>query len=93
MRLLDTILNIVFPVNCISCGESGKELCLGCISEFPVAERESAQWIFPLYDYRHPPVKKALWLVKNKKKKRNAGVFSGIFFGEKKEQLSQLSLI
>jgi len=91
MSFLNTILNIVFPVNCIVCGKSGQELCLECISGCPEAERESAEWIFPLYDYRHPPIKKAIWLLKYKGKKRFTKIFAEIMYGRIIEELSDLA--
>ena len=58
MNILNTILDIVFPVNCIFCKKRGEDFCIDCINSAKDAERESAKWIFPLYDYRHPPIKK-----------------------------------
>ncbi len=93
MSLIDTILNIVFPSKCVSCGKSGTDFCFDCIVYSPVAERESADWIFPLYDYRHPPIKKALWLLKYKGKKRLANVFAEAMHGKMLEELSELSFL
>ncbi len=90
MRFLNTILNIVFPVNCISCGTPGADLCAGCISNFPQAERENEKWIFSLYDYRHPPIKKALWLFKYNGKKNLAAIFAEVLYGKIIEELSDL---
>ena len=80
MRIFNTILNILFPVNCISCKKSGELLCISCLSDFPLAERETLNWVFPLYDYRHPAIKKSLWLLKYKGKKRLANVFAEIIY-------------
>ena len=66
MCFLNTILDIVFPVHCVSCGKEGSDLCLKCLLDSPPAERESANWIFPLFDYRHLPIKKSIWLLKYK---------------------------
>ena len=93
MNLLDTILNVVFPVNCLSCGKEGSDLCLRCLSDSPAAERESANWIFPLFDYRHIPVKKSIWLLKYKGKKRIAGIFAEVMYGKIIEELSELSVM
>jgi len=93
MNLLDTILNVVFPVNCLSCGKEGSDLCLRCLSDSPAAERESANWIFPLFDYRHIPVKKSIWLLKYKSKKRIAGIFAEVMYGKIIEELSELSVM
>ncbi len=93
MRFLNTILDIVFPVKCILCGKNGVDLCLGCLKDAPAAERESAKWIFPLYDYRHPAIKKSLWLLKYKSKKRLAKVFAEIIYEKMLEELSELSVL
>ena len=91
MRFLNTILDIIFPAKCLSCGLSGAELCLRCLSDSGSAERESAEWIFPLYDYRHPPIKKALWLFKYNGKKRLAHIFAEVVHEKILEELSDLS--
>ena len=93
MGFLNTILDIVFPVKCIACGKNGVDLCLSCLSEAPGAERESAKWIFPLYDYRHPTIKKSLWLLKYKGKKRLANIFAEIIYDKILEELSDLSML
>jgi len=93
MSFSDTILNIVFPVNCISCGKTGNDICIECLGTFPVAERESAKWIFPLFEYRHPLIKKSIWLLKYKGKKRIAKIFAEVLYGKILEELSDLTLL
>lgn len=68
-------------------------MCLTCLSGAPEAERESAKWIFPLYDYRHGAVKKSLWLFKYKGKKRLANIFAEILYEKILEELSDLSVM
>lgn len=93
MRFLNTILDLIFPVDCVSCGFSGSELCKNCLSKSPPAERESAEWIYPMYDYRHKPLKDALWLLKYKGKKRLANIFAQVMYGRIQEELSDLSVM
>ena len=93
MRFLDTILDIVFPAKCISCGKSGSDLCVLCLSDAGTAERETADWIFPLYDYRHPIIKKSLWLLKYSGKKRLVSVFAENIYDKIIEELSEMSLL
>ena len=88
MSFLNTILNLVFPINCICCGKNNVNLCIKCMSSFPEAERESLEWVFPLYDYRHPPVKKAIRLLKYKGKREFAKIFAEIIYGRIMEELS-----
>ncbi|MCX6752216.1 MAG: hypothetical protein NTZ87_01815 [Candidatus Nomurabacteria bacterium] len=93
MRFLNTILDIIFPAKCISCNQAGVDLCINCLSDSPLAERETAKWIFALYDYRHPPVKKALWFLKYKGKKRLANIFAEVLYDKISEELADLSLM
>lgn len=93
MGLFNTILNIIFPAKCISCGKNGEDFCIKCLSDSPIAERESAKWIFPLYDYRHPPIKKTLWFLKYKGKKRLASSFAEVLYGKIIEELSEMSVM
>ncbi len=90
MRILDTILNLVLPAHCVACGKTGTDLCRECLSNFPPAERETANWIFPLFDYHHAPVKKSIWLLKYKNRKRLARVFADVLYGKIMEELSDI---
>lgn len=90
MGIINTILDILFPSHCLSCGKSGVDLCLACLSECPPAERECAKWIFPIYDYRHPPIKKSIWLLKYKSKKRITKVFAEVMYPRILEELGDL---
>ena len=91
--ILDSVLDMVFPARCIVCNRAGLDLCEACLNEAPEAERESAKWIFPLYDYRHPTIKKSLWLLKYRGKKRLARVFAENIYSKITEELSELSLL
>ena len=80
MLYLNTILDLIFPVNCICCGQNGQYICFECLSRSKNAVRECPDWIFPLYDYRHPPVKKAVWLLKYKSKRQIAKIFAEVLY-------------
>lgn len=91
--ILEQTLNLIFPAKCISCGKTGTDLCRNCLSETRAAERESAEWIFPIYDYREPVIKKSLWLLKYSGKKKLARVFAEIIYEKIMEELSELSVM
>jgi len=93
MRFLNTILDIVFPARCVLCGKTGVDLCRECLKDARGAERESAKWIFPLYDYRDKSIKKSLWLLKYKGRKRLASVFAENIYEKILEELSELSVM
>lgn len=93
MDILSTILEIIFPTYCLSCGQRGAELCLNCLAESPEAERECAEWIFPLFDYRHPPVKKSVHSLKYKGRRGLARIFAEAMYGRILEEVSDLSIM
>ena len=93
MNFLSTILDIIFPVKCLFCGERGIELCARCLIDSPSAERKNDKWIFPLYDYRHPPIKKAILALKYKNKKRIANIFGETMYSRILEELGDLSIM
>ena len=93
MRFLSTILNIFFPINCIVCGKEGSDLCINCLLDSPPTERENAKWIFSFFDYRHPPIKKAVWFLKYKGRRGLAGVCAEVMYGRILEELADLSVM
>jgi len=92
MGIFNTILNLIFPVNCLACNKKGEIFCFNCITNTPNAERETSRWTFALYDYRHLPIKKAVWLLKYKNKKKIAEIFAESLYGKINEELSDLSI-
>lgn len=90
MGIWQTILNLIFPSSCFVCGREGTELCLSCLADSPPAERECAEWIYPLYDYRNPNIKKAVWLLKYKNKRGIAITFAEAMYGRILEELGDI---
>jgi len=93
MPISHIIFDFIFPRKCLSCGKKGTDLCQKCLIEFPEAERESAKWIFPMYDYRNPIVKKSIWFLKYKNKRKIAEIFAELMYERILEELADLSLI
>ncbi|MDQ5922335.1 MAG: competence protein ComFC [Patescibacteria group bacterium] len=93
MLILDTILEFIFPVNCVSCKTKGAYICSKCLSLSPEAERETEKWIFPIYDYRHPPIKKSIWFLKYKGKTSLAKVFADALYSRILEEVAEKMLM
>ena len=87
------LLDIFFPTDCIICNKKGVALCIDCINTFPEAERESAIWIFPLFDYRHPPVRRIVQLLKYKGKRILANNLAEIMNERILEELGDLEIL
>lgn len=93
MKLLDAMLSLLFPDHCMVCGEDDTSLCLRCLANFPPPERDSASWIFPLFDYRYEPLRKAIWLLKYKNKKNIARTFGELMHERMVEEMADLSML
>lgn len=93
MPILSTIFDLIFPRFCLSCGKRGEDLCLSCLASSPQAERECSKWIYPMHEYRHPPIKKAVWLLKYKGKRPIAQVFGEVMYGRILEELADLRVM
>lgn len=89
MRILNTILNLVFPRKCLSCKREAEDLCPLCLASSPTTERTCAEWIFPMYDYRHPPLKKAVHFLKYKGRKNLAKIFAKDLYEKLLEEISE----
>lgn len=93
MKIINTILNVIFPSICVICGEKDVDLCTKCLTSFPPAERESPNWIFSIYDYAHPDVRKSIKLLKYKNRKKLSKTFAEIMYPRILEELSDLFIL
>jgi len=93
MSFLNTILDIIFPVNCISCGKNGTDLCLPCLLQCEQAEYQNSKWIYSIFNYRNPYVKKSIWLLKYKSRKQIATIFAMIIHDRIIEELADLIIL
>lgn len=93
MNVINSILDFIFPVDCISCKKQGGYLCTECLNNLQEAERESLKWIFPIYDYRDPIIKKAIWLLKYKNKRKITKILSEALYPRILEELSEITLL
>lgn len=59
-KLFSYIINLLFPVTCVCCGEIGSDLCDTCIITLPEPEHNLPDWIFATYSYKHPNMKKII---------------------------------
>lgn len=65
MNLYKTILNIVFPIRCISCKiKDDRYLCSQCLEQIPFQKKHTEDVIFSAFPYKNTIVKNALWELK-----------------------------
>ena len=80
MDIFHTMLDIVFPDKCLSCRKTGNIICAPCFKNLPETERETSNFVHPVFDYRDKIVQKMIWMLKYGGKKRVAKKFAGAMF-------------
>lgn len=90
MGILLYLLDIVFPVNCLGCKKASTPLCSKCLGDFRRAERPTEEWIYSMFDYRHPNMKRAVWLMKYAGKRNLAEIFGEMLGSHLALELSEL---
>lgn len=84
------ILNTLFPVKCLGCGQKDETLCDKCISKIHIAERETDRNILAVFDYRDNVIKKAIWELKYHHKKYLGEKLGGLLYAFLIEDISEL---
>lgn len=90
MAFFDLILDTIFPPECVACGKKNEYLCNSCMVNCPPPERKTHEWIYPLFDYRHPAIRKSVWLIKYTGKKKVAHAFGEVMYRKMLEEMGDL---
>ncbi len=93
MSIFNTILDILLPIRCLACKKRDAYLCTSCLKACRPCERETGDWIYSMYDYRDPIIKKTIWFLKYRGKKSLAKIFASAMYYQYMEELSELSII
>jgi len=93
MKILNTILDIVFPNYCIICSQKGPTLCINCLGRAQLSEKEVDPYIYPIYDYRDNIIKKSIWNLKYKNKRDLSKIFAEILYARMLEELADLEML
>ncbi len=62
--LFKYMLAFVLPVRCIGCKSDKEILCAHCVAALPPANQPNDHFIFALFDYNHPILKRSIWKFK-----------------------------
>lgn len=91
MKILKTILDIIFPLFCVNCHKRGSSLCENCLYQAHFNEKEVENFIYPIFDFRDPIIRKAIWALKYKNKRDVAKIFANAIYSHIIEELSDLT--
>lgn len=77
-----SILDLVFPRQCLACGASRTLLCTKCLAKIPSAPPAEHSFIRAVFDYHHPSIKRAIWRFKYENARGFAEVFAEKLYEE-----------
>lgn len=89
MDFINHILDIIFPEKCIVCGKNNSILCRNCAISLPQGFPPDKN-TFVLLDYGDKRVKKAIWLLKYRNKKKLAEIFAELLHNSLLPELAEL---
>lgn len=75
MSILRSLFDLIFPERCVGCRSRETSLCDTCLSLVPPPRENPETWIHAVFSYKDPRIKKAVWLLKYKNRKRLAQTF------------------
>ena len=79
LRLLEKILDLLFPIECIACGNKGVDICNECIENMLPAKEQNYDWITSFGNYHDPLLKDVMWHIKKYPNGRAAEILAKAF--------------
>ena len=89
-QIINNLWNFIFPLSCVGCTRHGSALCIKCLSEISLANTSVDKNIYPVFDYKHPTIKHALWEFKFKNNKTLARPLAQALYDKILEEIQEL---
>ncbi len=87
--VLDELVSLLFPEQCIGCEKTGSALCAICERTITARPHALGSSTAALFDYKNPLVKKALWALKYHRKRSLGKYFGTALYREFFKQLAR----
>jgi len=88
-NMFNKILDILFPIRCISCKKPKIALCDNCISSISPSEKTHNNQTRAIFSYQDNIIRKALWSLKYRNNKPMARVFARLILDFLLEDISE----
>ncbi|MDD5152748.1 MAG: hypothetical protein PHS95_01970, partial [Candidatus Pacebacteria bacterium] len=82
------IIDIFFPEECAGCRAPRTILCEECLAKVPRAREHEYNFVHPVFDYRHPYIKRAMWRFKYKNSRGVAEIFGEFLYNKILDEFS-----
>ena len=73
------LLDFLFPIECLSCGTKGFDICDPCIENILPPKEQNYPWITSLGNYHDDIIKKIMWHIKSQPNGRAAKILATAF--------------
>ena len=90
--LCDRLLELIFPKKCLLCKKEGTAFCARCRSQIPLETSPLAHDTISVWQYDHPSLRRALWLLKYRGKQELAHDLAESLYDKLMEMLSENEL-
>ena len=94
-KLINGVLDLLFPARCLGCGTRKEILCNACFVALPRAPiaRLLEKNIYACFDYKDTTVRTAIWMLKYRGVRALAPLFASAMYDELCEELGDLTLL
>ncbi len=79
---ITSLINAIFPSECIGCKKADTTLCDDCIENVPLAGKTEHAFISAIFDYRNSVIRSAIWKFKYKNARALAKIFAPYLYDE-----------
>lgn len=93
MDFLKTIIDFIFPEKCLNCHKGNLLICEKCLNQLDLNEKELDDFVYTIFDYRNPIMKKIVWNLKYKNKKQLSFTIANYLYPKILEELSELKVL
>ncbi len=89
-KIMDYILNILFPEFCFGCHAKDTVLCNDCLLKIKINDKTTEENIVAIFDYRDALIKNIIWQLKYHNQKGLGKKMGQILFEYSKDKLSEI---
>jgi competence protein ComFC len=79
LKLLEKMLDFIFPIECITCGAKGFDICSACVENTLPPKLSNYDWITSFGNYHDPIIKDIMWHIKKYPNGRAAQILAKAF--------------
>lgn len=89
-KIINKILDFIFPQFCVGCYKKETSLCDGCLSKIPLSSQNNEPNIFSIFEYQNKIIKKAIWALKYKNNEVISSKLAQVIYDKLLEELVDL---